>query len=251
MAVQPLDTYIRAVRIELQSSGAAMRRLMPDYQESVRAEELSNLAIGEIGTIIRALASGLDKLGNAAHVHAFGEEGIRTYFPLTTDEGQFSKLLRSNLRGIAEVKPNVAAAFERCQPFHPEFEILALLRPLYRTHAHRGFELHEAIQSLTFEEIDENVTLQEDSVDARSWPGVTVDRTYYTLLGVVSGDLRATMRNDWHFAGTENSVMGTLLELHNVTVKVVGIILKSLEAPFSAVDLAKLSVRAVPAPAKA
>ena len=245
--VQGLDFYVKSSRIELRSSHEAMRRLLPLYVESVRIAEMDDAVIGEVSLIIRAVSSALDKIANAAYVQLHSSESTHTYFPIALDTASLAQQVSSNFGSRTKLHSTVFDAFQIVQPFNEGFDILAMLKKLYRVHSHRGFELHESAQHMLIEDVSDGVEpIDEDAINAETWPGVTTDRRNYLVLGANSGEIRASVREDWYFEGTEKSVMGTLLELHNVSVTTVGIIANALGEPIAPDRLASLSIRLRP-----
>lgn len=163
---EPVEHRIRGVLIELETSSAAMRRLLPEYHSSAKAGEMSNAAISEIGVAIRSLHAALDKIANVIYYRAFRRDGTRTYFPLTVNEAALPGLIRSNLGKLQDVDAPMVEVLRQCQPFNEGFAVLAVVKHLYRTHAHLGFELVETQSSLLIEESE-----KEPSYPALLEPG--------------------------------------------------------------------------------
>lgn len=234
---------MRASIIELRNSGSAMRRLLPWYISSIKAEEMNDASIGEISTIVRALRSSLDKAANNIHLSQFGVSGKRTYFPLTSDPDAFEKLLQHNLKDLGNVNARTAEAIRQCQPFMPGFESLAQLTGLYRTNMHHSFELHEIRPTWQFTEGDGEERGKGWATGADTWIGIDLDRRTYTD---VRGQeiFRAAMTQDWYFSGTSNSVMGSLLSIHNATVQAIKLLAEACGKPISAGDVASMQLRA-------
>ncbi len=237
---------MRAALIELRNSSDAMKRLLPIYTESAREGSMLDSAIGEISTVIRALRSSLDKVANQIYLDTHGEPGRRTYFPLTDDPSRFDNLLEKNMPGLSHSAPAVANAVRNCQPFVPEYSCFALLPNLYRVNAHHGFELHDRRPSVEIRDSPEDSAKDERrwAHDERTWPGVIIERKTWIVLG--RGDISdadVDYRQDWYFEGTGNSVFGSLLALHNATVKAIGAISAARTNLLEFSNVASLSIR--------
>lgn len=244
-----LEHRIRGVLIELETSGAAMRRLLPEYHSSAEAGEMSNAAISEIGVVIRSLHAALDKIAIAIYFGTFGRNGGRTYFPLTVDEAALPALIRRNLDKLQDVDAPMVDVLRQCQPFNEEFAVLALLKPLYRTHAHLGFELVEMQPSVLIDEAEDEPSYPPRGglAGAAGWEGVVVETRYWQILGIL-GEGRVSLRADWRFSDSGRSVLGTLLEAHNVTVRVTDLVTSQLGVPLTHENVAAHSLRLMPAP---
>lgn len=237
---------MRAALIELRNSRDAMKRLLPIYTESAREGSMLDSAIGEISTVVRALRSSLDKAANQIYFDTHGKSGRRTYFPLTDDPSTFENLLERNIPGLLRSAPMVADAIRDCQPFVPEFSCFALLPNLYRVNAHHGFELHDRRPSIEIRDSPEDFKKDEKkwAHDECTWPGVVIERKTWTVLG--RGDISnadVDYRQDWYFENTGKSVFGTLLSLHNATVKAIGIISATKNKPLEDFNFASVSIR--------
>jgi len=245
---EPVEIRIRGVLIELETSSAAMRRLLPEYYSSAKAGEMSNAAISEIGVVIRSLNGALDKIANAIYFRAFGRNGRRTYFPLTVDEATLPALIRRNLDRLQDVDAPMVNVLRQCQPFNEKFAVLAVVKPLYRTHSHLGFELVEMQPSLLIEEAENEPSYlpQGGLTGAAGWEGVAVETRYEQIVGV-PGEGRVSLRTDWRFSDLGRSVLGTLLEIHNVTVKVTDLVTSELGFPLTRKNVAAHSLRLMPA----
>ncbi|MGG5172910.1 hypothetical protein ACQR35_12175 [Pseudarthrobacter sp. J1738] len=203
-------------------------------------------AIGEVSTVVRALRSSLDKTANRIYLDTHGRPGRRTYFPLTDDPSKFDSLLESNIPGLPLRAPMVADAIRTCQPFVPEFSCLALLPGLYRVNTHHGFELQDRRPFVEIRDSPEGSEKDERrwAHDEHTWPGVIIERKTWTILGRGDfSDADVDYRQDWYFEQTGNSVFGTLLGLHNATVKAIGAISTARNKPLEAFDFASVSVR--------
>lgn len=208
---------------------------------------MSNAAISEIGVVIRSLNGALDKIANAIYFRAFRRNGRRTYFPLTVDEATLPALIRSNLDELRDVDAPMVEVLRQCQPFNEEFAVLAVVKPLYRTHAHLGFELVEMQPSLLIEEAENEPSYppQGGLTGAAGWEGVVVGTRYWQILGV-PGEGRVSLRADWRFSDSGRSVLGTLLEIHNVTVRVTDLVTSELGFPLTRENVAAHSLRLMP-----
>ncbi len=209
---------------------------------------MSNAAISEIGVVIRSLNGALDKIANAIYFRAFRRNGRRTYFPLTVDEATLPALIRSNLDNLQDVDAPMVSVLRQCQPFNEEFAVLAVVKPLYRTHAHLGFELVEMQPSLLIEEAENEPSYppQGGLTGAAGWEGVVVETRYWQILGVL-GEGRVSLRSDWRFSSSDRSVLGTLLEVHNITVRVTELVTSELGFPLTRENVAAHSLRLMPA----
>ncbi|WP_188043156.1 hypothetical protein [Changpingibacter yushuensis] len=206
---------------------------------------MSDPTIGEISTVIRALKSALDKSANQIYKTIHGVPSRSTYFPLTTNSSQFESLLEKNIPGIRELSPTVADAIQSCQPFVPEFACLGALPCLYRKNMHHGFELHVMRETVELQDIhDETKSDQREwASNEDSWSGITTERKTWICLTHDYYDVDVKCRHDWYFEGNRHSVMGTLLGMHNATVKAIGLIGSSIGAPLSPADSASMSIR--------
>jgi hypothetical protein len=70
---------------------------------------------------------------------------------------------------------------------------------------------------------------------------------WWQILGV-PGEGRVTLRTDWRFLDPGRPVLGTLLEIHNVTVRVIDLVTGELGFPITRENLAAHSLRLLPAP---
>lgn len=238
--------FVRAALIELRNSSDAMKRLLPIYTESARVGSMLDSAIGEISTVVRALRSSLDKVANQIYLDTHGESGRRTYFPITDDSSKFDNLLERNIPGLQHGAPTVADAIRSCQPFVPEFSCFALLPNLYRVNTHHGFELHDRRPSVEIRDSPEDSAKDEKrwAHDERTWPGIIIERKTWVVLGRRDiSDADVDYRQDWYFEQTGNSVFGSLLSLHNATVKAIGTIASTRNSPFEFSNIASLSIR--------
>lgn len=234
---------MRASIIELRNSGSAMRRLLPEYISSIKGEEMNDAGIGEISTIVRALRSSLDKAANKIYLLQFGVSSKRTYFPLTSDPDVFDKLLQHNLKDLSIVNARISEVIRQCQPFMPGFASLAQLSGLYRTNMHHSFELHEIRPTWHFTEGEVEEWGKSWAPGVDTWMGIDLNRRTYTD---VSGQeiFQAALTQDWYFSGTSNSVMGSLLSIHNATVQAIQLLADACGKPMSVGEVASVQLRA-------
>ena len=134
---------LRAVQIDLDTADKALRALQDAYAADIKAREISDDVIREVGTIIDRVRGALDKTANqVAKRYAVGQKAP-VYFPIATDPEDFEAELDKNIRGLRRNYPEIANAFARHQPYTPGSESLRYLRALYRVHRHHDFVLQE------------------------------------------------------------------------------------------------------------
>lgn len=133
---------LRGARIDLEASLKATQALQEVYVRDLESRELSDDAIAAVNTIVRSLEGALGKIAHEVGKR-FVAKTVNPYFPITDCPSKFPTLLQKQLPGLAANHPDIAAAFERQQPYQPGHEPVGLLKELYRENHHHDFTLQE------------------------------------------------------------------------------------------------------------
>ena len=81
------------------------------------------------------------------------------------------------------------------------------------------------------------------ATDEHTWPGVILERKIWEILGGKYTNAYVDMWQDWYFQGTDLSAFGSLLGIHNATVKAVGMLAMTMEKAVPVEKLALLTLR--------
>ena len=132
---------LRGARIDLESSAEAAQKLVEVYERDLEAREVSDDMLKAVRTIVTGLQGALGKIADTIDKE-FGKDK-HPYFSIEADPARFPARLERNLPGLQASHPDIAAAIERQQPYHPGHEILGLLPDLYRVNHHHDFSVQE------------------------------------------------------------------------------------------------------------
>lgn len=138
---------VNALLAEAEEQLAAVRSI---YEASLRAKNASAKLQIRIKNVLDNQRSALEY---AAHsiTERFGRANSRSYYPLAGSAIEFSRLLKLQMKGVAEARPDIAAVIERHQPYQPDHDWLGHLRTLVNENKHRRLTPQTRQQGVEFE----------------------------------------------------------------------------------------------------
>lgn len=111
------------------------------YVSGQKVEAVSDELLYAIRTYVQDLQSALDWTATAVAKACLPPKpgSWRPYFPLASAPIDFPAALEKELKGLATAHPNVAATFERHQPYQPAKTELGYLHALTKVNKHEDF----------------------------------------------------------------------------------------------------------------
>ena len=210
----------RGARVDLRASEKALGTLARVYAQDLGAGEISDDAIEAVTTVVRSLQGALEKIANEVNENFCGGNPEKSYFPIWDDRSKFPRSLEKNMPGLQAAHPQIAAAIERQQPYHPNQRQLARLKPLYRENHHHDFSKQTLQQSVSWEKEEDGKVVA--AIHSRA---LDVSPSAVLFQGVPAAIQKGREGNsktdwvDWVFDGLDGaSVWGTLRILHNLCV---------------------------------
>jgi hypothetical protein len=126
------------VDVLLRRAGGGVIRVRNRYERDLAAKEVADDTLYAIRNIVQDCQSALDWTANAVK-KKYGTGKWSPYFPLVHDPAEFPAALEKQIKGLAKKKPEIAAAFERHQPYHSDKIELGYLHALSRVEKHQDF----------------------------------------------------------------------------------------------------------------
>ena len=126
------------VDVLLRKTDEAVEQARAHYETDLAAKELSDELLYAVRQVVQDCQSALDMTATAVK-KKHGEGDWRPYFPLAKDADSFPAEMEKQIKGLATSKPNIAAAFERHQPYQRGKTELGDLRALRRVNTHEAF----------------------------------------------------------------------------------------------------------------
>lgn len=134
---RPAD-FVRVMVAKAREHLADVERL---YERDLASKVLSEELLYAIRGVVQDCQSALD--GTATRVkQSYGKGTWKPYFPLIRPPGglpEFEAELEKQIAGLAASRPQVAAAFERHQPYHAGRAELGYLKTLVNANKHADF----------------------------------------------------------------------------------------------------------------
>jgi hypothetical protein len=209
---------LRGARIDLESAQDGLVDLDRVYARDLHARTLSDDAIRAVNTVVRSVEGAMGKTADAVAVRFATNpkpgRRLQAYFPLADNPAEFANLREQRLPGVAVNRPDIAAAFERHQPYQPGRSELGYLKQLYRENHHHDFTLQETrsgmFTGLSFGGAFAGV---ESGDIPTGWRGVLIVDGMTPLEGLEGASAGFQIWADWHFKDPPVSVAATLMAL--------------------------------------
>jgi hypothetical protein len=127
------------VDVLLRKIDEAVETVRGHYQADLAAKEVSDDLLYAVRQTIQDCQSALDWTATAVKEKHIAASQWHPYFPLVRVPGDFAAELEKQLKGLAACKPQIAAAFERHQPYQNGKAELGYLHTLAKVNKHRDF----------------------------------------------------------------------------------------------------------------
>lgn len=183
------------------------------YSDVKDGDTLPDDLLYAIRNLVQDCQSALDWTMSDVHKRYVANAGRRSpYFPLWTDPGQFVRTFDDSLPQVRATRPDIAAAFERHQPYRAGNEVLGYLRQLSGANKHRQF----STQRLEVTRFDHPWVAAGGSLETIPVEyGPMLDKDGAPIPGKSSSipTITAIEHIDWRFTDPDVSVLPTLQSL--------------------------------------
>src|SRR3954447_9221556 len=114
------------------------------YGESLAEKQVSSRLQALIKNVIENYRSALDYVANAA-AEKYAKPG-RVYWPYAPAPSDFPRHFDKNFPGLRNARPEIAAAWERCQPYQTGYDWLGALFELAKDNKHRALSPQKRVE---------------------------------------------------------------------------------------------------------
>ncbi len=216
-----------SVDVVLKKLDQAVAEVRGHYEADLRAQEVSDELLYAVRAAVQDAQSALDWTANAVKEKYAGSGKRSPYFPLVKDAAEFSAAMEKQIKGLAAAEPNIAAAFERHQPYQPDKGELGYLHALAKVNKHRDFTAQTRTEQRRIRAAGAGGAVVEWTPDTGSGgvtfgPGVSiggvpVDVRTQRPVPHTSQTVTETIYVDWRFVDPAVSVLPTLEKLAGLT----------------------------------
>lgn len=190
-----------------------LREMEGIYQRDLTAKQESPDLLRVVRRIIADERSVLDFVAHAV-AEKYGHPKDRAYFPITTSAPDFPKLLDGNITALTMNHPQIAAAFERHQPYRAGKDALQYLPALSRENKHQKFSAQTRQETRRIQ--SGAVGWNPDQVKFGSGVSVSGNPINPQTQRPAPGTYTETIFVDWEFVDPPVPVRSTLSEIARI-----------------------------------
>ena len=127
---------LKDVEAMLDLAGEQLDEIESIYEETLHEQEVSGRLKALVKNVIENYRSSLDFTANAVTA-AHGSPGkANVYWPYATDAAKFSHFFDKCMPDVRKKRPDLADAWEKCQPYQHGYEWLGVVLDLARSNKH-------------------------------------------------------------------------------------------------------------------